>query len=742
MHTRTIAPISPRQNLHRRVIGTVSLLVLVMTLFVAIGVTNFVYRAEQVAWQTRQREVAHNAALIIDTFVHEIQNFVKLVGALDRQYLEDNPGVMHRLLEQNPALLEVVRLDREGKIFAAAYRNSTPVLAHIFTVRLSTWFSQARAGQSYVGNVQLSANDEPYIILAMPATDNGVVAARLRMNVLWEVVSSNRFGQTGTVYVVDSEGNLVAHPRRENVLQHRNLARRPEMIAALAAPDHEWQGAYLNFSGQNVAGFTMPVSTGNWLIFTEVSRDETLRLTYYAVAILGGGVLALGILVVLLTSVVLRRLVLWPLERLRTGVARFGQGDLDYRLESERPDELGQLALAFNDMATHLKQRQERIVQQERLAAVGQLSAGIAHDFNNILTSILGFAELLRQAPDTPDRVRADLSRIIVPGQRAAHLVRQMLDFSRKTIRRPQPLDLVPLLKEIVKFLERTIPENIRLELEITPAEYQIEADPAQVQQMLTNMAINARDAMPNGGLLRITLSRAVFEGEEICVECNQPIRGEWVRITIADTGSGIPPDALAHIFEPFFTTKATGEGTGLGLPQVLGIIQQHAGHILVDSQVGQGTTFTVCLPPLAGPSPPGELKAAAPVPVQQGQGELILLVEDEPLVLEASKRMLQRLGYQTLTAKNGREATTLYRDHKHQIDLVLSDMVMPDMEGLALFARLKQHNPDIRMVLMSGYPLQEKEARLLEEGIVDWFQKPVSFAILAETIGKALSHG
>lgn len=739
MRFKNIRVISPRQNLHRRVIGAVSLIVLFMTLFVAIGVTNFVYRAEQVAWQTRQREVAHNAALTIDTFIQEIQNYVMLVGALDRQYLEENPRVIHRLLEQNPALLEIVRLDREGKIFAAAYRNSTPVLAHIFTVRLSTWFSQARAGQSYIGNVQLSANDEPYIILAMPAADDGVVVARLRMNVLWDVVSSSRFGQTGTVYVVDSEGNLVAHPRRENVLLSRTLARRPEMIAALAAPDHQWQGVYLNFNGQNVAGFTTPVSTGNWLIFTEVSRDETLKLTYQAAAILGGGVLALGTLVVLLTNVVLRRLVLQPIEKLRSGVAHFGQGNLDYRLESERPDELGQLALAFNDMADHLKQRHERIIQQERLAAVGQLSAGIAHDFNNILTSILGFAELLRQAPDTPDQVRADLSRIIVPGQRAARLVRQMLDFSRKTIRRPQPLDLVPLLKEIVKFLERTIPENIRLELEITPDEYHIEADPTQVQQMLTNMAINARDAMPNGGLLRITLSRAVFKGEEICVECNRPIRGEWVRVTIADTGSGIPPEALSHIFEPFFTTKATGEGTGLGLPQVLGIIQQHGGHIRVDSRIGGGTTFIVCLPPLAVPSLVSETKV---VPVQQGQGELILLVEDEPLVLEASKRMLQRLGYQTLTAKNGREATSLYRDHKNQIDLVLSDMVMPDMEGLTLFARLKQQNPDIRMVLMSGYPLQEKEARLLEEGIVDWFQKPVSFALLAETIGKALSHG
>lgn len=740
MTSSSISPIAPRQNLYRRVMSAVSLIMLFMTLFVAIGVTNFVYRAEQAAWQTRRIEAGRSAALTIDTFIHEIQNYVMLVGTLDRQYLEDNPRIMHRLLEQNQALLELMRLDREGNIFAVAHRNNAPVLAHIFTIRLSSWFSQARAGQAYIGNLQLSATDEPYIIVAMPAADGGVVAGRLRMNVLWDVVSSSRFGQTGIVYMVDREGNLVAHPGRDNVLQRRSLALRPEMAAALAAPDHEWQGAYFNFEDENVVGFTTPVSGGNWLIFAEISRDETLRLTYQAAAVLGGGVLALGILMTVLTSFVLRRLVLWPLERLRAGVARFGLGELDYRLESERPDELGQLALAFNDMAAHLKQRQERIVQQERLAAVGQLSAGIAHDFNNILTSMLGFAELLRQAPDTPEAVRDDLARIIGPGQRAAHLVHQMLDFSRQSIRRPQPLDLTPLLKEIVRFLERTIPENIRLELEILPGEYQIEADPTQMQQMLTNLAINARDAMATGGLLRVVLSRAVFDGEATCLECHRPITGKWVQITVADTGSGIPPDVLPHIFEPFFTTKAAGNGTGLGLAQVLGIVQQHAGHISIDSREGGGTTFTVCLPPLPGPVQISQAKAAA-IPEQQGRGELILLVEDEALVLEASRRMLQRLGYQVLTAKNGREASEIYRDHRDRIDLVLSDMVMPDMEGLALFTRLKQQNPDIKMVLMSGYPLQEKEACLLEEGIVDWFQKPVSFAILAETIGRVLSR-
>ncbi len=384
-----------------------------------------------------------------------------------------------------------------------------------------------------------------------------------------------------------------------------------------------------------------------------------------------------------------------------------------------------------------LKTTQEKIVQQERLAAVGQLAAGIAHDFNNILTSILGFAELLQMSPDTPPPVRADLAHIVTSGQRAAHLVRQILDFSRKSIRRPQPLELAPFVKEVVKFLGRTIPENIQLELQIEPGAYLVEADPAQVQQMLTNLVVNARDAMPAGGMLGIIISRSFLPGTVNCVDCNQVITGEWIAVTVTDTGGGIPPEVLPHIFEPFFTTKAVGSGTGLGLAQVLGIVQQHAGHITVDSYVGRGTTFVVYLrplPPIQQFSQHQETNLMRP-----GRGETILLIEDEPAVLKTTQAMLQNLGYQVLTAENGQEALAIYAKRQAEIALVLSDMVMPDMDGLALLTSLKAQNPSIKVVMMSGYPLDQVEAGLLEQGVVDWFQKPITLGILAQTISRAL---
>jgi signal transduction histidine kinase/ActR/RegA family two-component response regulator len=385
---------------------------------------------------------------------------------------------------------------------------------------------------------------------------------------------------------------------------------------------------------------------------------------------------------------------------------------------------------------TELKEAQEKMVQQERLAAVGHLAAGIAHDFNNILTSILGFAELLQISPDTPEPMRADLRKIVASGQRAAHLVRQILDFSRKSIRQPRPVDLASFIKEIVKFLERTIPENVHIGLEIEPGEYLIEADPIQIQQMLTNLVLNARDAMPVEGTVQVNLSRVTAQGE-VCVACNQAFEGEWIWVTVTDTGIGIPAEVLPHIFEPFFTTKEVGQGTGLGLAQVLGIVQQHAGHITVDSQVGQGTTFTIYFHPLTPSQDSAKTEETAPI--WQGQGETILLVEDEPAVLETNKTMLQHLGYQVLTAANGREALAVYTAYQDTIDLVLSDMVMPDMEGEALFNTLKAQNPEIRVVMMSGYPVGEKGARLLEQGLVDWFQKPVSLRDLAQLISKAL---
>ncbi len=384
-----------------------------------------------------------------------------------------------------------------------------------------------------------------------------------------------------------------------------------------------------------------------------------------------------------------------------------------------------------------LRETQEKMIQQERLAAVGQLAAGIAHHFNNILTSILGFTELLQLSPGTPPSIQARLQKINASSKRAAHLVRQITDFSRKTIIQPQQIDLIAFTTDSIRFLETTLPENIQINfsLEAGPDQYLVKADPTQLQEIITNLAINAKNAMPNGGKLHFNLAWVKCDGTLHCAVCNQPITGEWLQLTVTDTGSGITANILPRIFEPFFTTRELGEGTGLGLSQVVGIVEQHRGHTRVDSRVGYGTTFTIYLPPLLPAEEIAELRQ-----LRRGHGEIILVIEDEPSVLEITTAMLESLDYRVFPAPTGEKAIALFDNFRDKIALVLSDMMMPDIDGEKLFERFKAKNPRLKMVMMSGYPPEERGARLLEQGVLGWCQKPMSIGQLAQTVSAALS--
>jgi len=402
----------------------------------------------------------------------------------------------------------------------------------------------------------------------------------------------------------------------------------------------------------------------------------------------------------------------------------------------QRGPEEGGWLLLMRDV-TQEREIQQRIQQRERLAAVGQLAAGIAHDFNNILQGIIGFAELLEQRPDIPDFARTRMEFIAQQGRRAAHLTRQILDFSRQSVVDKHPLDLVSFLKESIKLLEHTIPENIHIVLDVAPGEYTLNGDPAQLQQVLTNLAINARDAMPEGGELRFQLSRFTLRPNQRAPGLDMP-PGEWIVLSVSDTGTGISPDALPHIFEPFFTTKGVGQGTGLGLAQVYGIVEQHEGYIDVKSQVGHGTTFTLYLPAWQT----SQVDAAAPKPavVGEGHGETILVVEDDPATREAVQDILEMLGYRVLAVSDGQAALKLFEQQGGAISLVLSDMVMPGMNGVQLYQALKARWSEIRMMIITGYLPEEEGERLLQQGVAAWVQKPFSVQQIAEKVQAVLA--
>jgi nitrogen-specific signal transduction histidine kinase/ActR/RegA family two-component response regulator len=386
---------------------------------------------------------------------------------------------------------------------------------------------------------------------------------------------------------------------------------------------------------------------------------------------------------------------------------------------------------------TERRRAEEHLQQQERLVAVGQMAAGIAHDFNNILAIIMLYTQMLQIAVQAPAQQR-HLTTIYQQALHAANLVQQILDFSRRSSMERVTMDTVPFIKELVRLWQRTLPENIRVELEMSNQPKVISVDPSRLQQALMNMAINARDAMPQGGTLRMNVApMTVLPGHPPPVASLTP--GNWLCIGISDSGTGIPPDVLPHIFDPFFTTKSPGMGTGLGLAQVYGIVHQLDGVVDVESQVGVGTLFTIYLPLVDQPVA-AELEEAAPPP--RGEGETILLVEDEAALREAMAEMLIELGYEVLPAENGRQAIQFLSDNELSVDLVVSDLVMPDMGGKELYQELvqehSQHNP-LRMLLVTGYPQEGLAPWQTQQGIIRWLQKPFAMDVFALRVAETL---
>ncbi len=380
---------------------------------------------------------------------------------------------------------------------------------------------------------------------------------------------------------------------------------------------------------------------------------------------------------------------------------------------------------------------EEKVREQDRLAAIGQLAAGIAHDFNNLLTSIMGYAELILYQPEDIERVREFARVIHQQGDRAATMIRQILDFARKTVAEPRPMDLAPFLREQIRLLERTLPETIQIELDIGSDIYWVQADPAQLQQVLTNLAINARDAMPQGGRLTFRLTRWTLAPGEVGPD-PEMTPGTYICLAVEDTGIGMPPEVLSRIFEPFFTTKPTGQGTGLGLSQVYGIVKQHNGFIDVRSQFGHGTTVSIYLPAIS-PDARIDENHATPEQIPRGRGETVLLVEDDPGVLESIRQMLTALGYRVLSAENAEVAVRVFREHLDDIILVLSDVILPAQSGVELSVSLQAEKPDLRIILISGYPLQTDMQHILQKQHVHYLQKPVDLETLARAIARAM---
>jgi PAS domain S-box-containing protein len=384
------------------------------------------------------------------------------------------------------------------------------------------------------------------------------------------------------------------------------------------------------------------------------------------------------------------------------------------------------------------REKEEQLRQSQKMEAVGQLAGGIAHDFNNLLTAITGYSELTLRRLQAEDPLYRNVTEIKKAGERAASLTRQLLAFSRKQVLQPKVLALNSIISEVEKMLSRLIGEDIELRTVLEPQLGSIKADPGQIEQVLLNLAVNARDAMPHGGKLTIETGNVYLDGEY----AKQHIAvnpGHYVMLAVSDSGTGMDEKTQARIFEPFFTTKEAGKGTGLGLSTVYGIVKQSGGNIWVYSEVGRGTSFKVYLPHVDEGAQEYK-RSAEPEDALQGT-EMILLAEDEEMVRKLAREVLEMYGYKVLEAANGGAALLICERHQEPIDLLITDVIMPEMGGRELADRLSQLRPEMKVLYMSGYT----DNAIVHQGVLDeganFIQKPFSPQTLASKVREVLGE-
>lgn len=392
--------------------------------------------------------------------------------------------------------------------------------------------------------------------------------------------------------------------------------------------------------------------------------------------------------------------------------------------------------LAINTDVTHQRQLEQQFLRAQRMESIGTLAGGIAHDLNNVLAPILMSIELLKDVvPHQEDQ--ALLRTIEVSARRGADMVKQVLSFARGVEGQRHQVDFSNVLRDLEHILSETIPKNISIVSSLAPNLWQVQADPTQLQQVLLNLCVNARDAMPNGGTISITAAN--MELDEHYAAMNIEAReGTYLNIEVEDTGSGISPETLERIFDPFFTTKPVGEGTGLGLATTLAIVKSHGGYIRAYSELDKGTRFRIYLP--ADPAAKGHQCAAAIPAVPRGNGELILVVDDEQAILQVTRQTLEAYGYRVIVACNGAEAVALYAQNIQAVDLVLTDMTMPIMDGPATILALQKINPRVKIIGASGIYQNGKVAKAVGSGVKHFLPKPYTAEVMLRTIDTVLA--
>lgn len=729
----------------------------------------FAYKSEKQFVSDIQKEMCNRVAVSISAHLETTFGQIKLFANslnLDGYRSTDISAAAYRLLDQVIEFDQITVVDPDGQEISKVSRYYTYRPFELENIGDQPAFQMALMGRSHIGRVQVSALSRfPQVPISVPITDArdriaGILIVDVNVLKIWDYISRYSVGPNRHAYIVDSDGFLIASQDRSSVLQKRDLRQIRSVRHLVNREGGVW--AYTGLAGQRVIGAASLIPLGGWGVIVEVP----VKVAYQQLNVLTLFFGTVFIFMLLLAAAMgLRfsfRAIIKPIGLLQKNAQDIARGDFDCQIDLQSDDELGKLAETFNTMAGYLKQTtvsrdlllqeidehkktemektnlEKQIHQAQKLESIGRLAGGVAHDLNNMLSPILGYGELLMDDLKADPQQKERLQQIVQAGHRARDLVGHLLAFSRRQTLAYTRLNLNQTLDRFEKLLRRTIREDIDLIIDPSADVQTIEGDIGQIEQVIMNLCVNAQDAMPDGG--KLTIQTTMVDLDATCpVDHPGVLAGRYVMLAVRDTGIGMDADTQNQIFEPFFSTKGE-QGTGLGLATVYGIVKQHGGNVWVYSEPGRGTTFKVYLPVAEG-APEEEIAPEIPRGDLKGS-ETILLAEDNPQVRRLAADILKRQGYQLLVAENGSEALEKLKSHPGTVDLLLTDVVMPDINGKELYARLADQYPGLRVLYMSGYTDDVIAHKgVLDEGI-DFIQKPFTIYGLSNKVREVLEQG